>query len=68
MRRILGVSKSGYYAWRSRTPLERRRQDTLLTEKIREIQSRSRETYGYPKVHAELRSLGIGCAQRELRE
>jgi putative transposase len=64
--RMLGVSKSGYYAWRSRPPSERRRQDPLLTEKIREIHSRSRETYGYPRVHAELRSLGIGCGRRRV--
>ena len=35
--RMLGVSKSGYYAWRSRPPSERRGQAALLTEKIREI-------------------------------
>ena len=64
--RMLGVSKSGYYAWRSRPPSERRRQDALLTEKIRQIHSRSRETYGYPRVHAELRSLGIGCGRRRV--
>lgn len=39
--RMLGVSKSGYYAWRSRPPSERSRQDDLLTEKICEIHSRS---------------------------
>jgi putative transposase len=64
--RMLGVSKSGYYAWRSRPPSKRRRRDALLTEKIREIHSRSRETYGYPRVHAELRSLGIGCGRRRV--
>jgi len=64
--RVLGVSKSGYYAWRARPPSERRRQDTLLTEKIREIHSRSRETYGYPRVHAELRSLGVRCGRRRV--
>ena len=64
--RMLGVSKSGYYAWRGRPPSERRRQDALLTEKIHEIHSRSRQTYGYPRVHAELRSLGIGCGRRRV--
>jgi hypothetical protein len=34
---MLGVSKSGHYVSRSRPPSERRRQDALLTEKIREI-------------------------------
>jgi len=64
--RALGVSKSGYYAWRSRPHSGRRRQDAILTEKIREIHSRSRETYGYPRVHAELRSLGIVCGRRRV--
>ncbi len=64
--RILGASKSGYYAWRSRPPSKRSRQDALLTEKICEIHNRSRETYGYPRVHAELRSLGIGCGRRRV--
>jgi len=64
--RMLGVSKSGYYAWRSRPPSERRRQDALLTEKICKIHSRSRETYGYPRIHAELHSLGIGCGRRRV--
>ncbi len=59
-------SKSGYYAWRGRPPSSRTQQDALLTEKIREIHSRSRETYGYPRVHAELRSLGIGCGRRRV--
>jgi putative transposase len=52
--RMLGVSKSGYYAWRSRPPSKRSREDATLTEKIREIHGRSRQTYGYPRVHAEL--------------
>ena len=64
--RMLGVSKSGYYAWRDRSPSRRTRQDVLLTEKIRQIHSRSRKTYGYPRVHAELRSLGIGCGRRRV--
>jgi putative transposase len=64
--RMLGVSKSGYYAWRSRPPSERRRRDALLIEKIRQIHSRSRETYGYPRVHAQLRSLGVKCGRRRV--
>jgi putative transposase len=64
--RMLGASKSGYYAWRRRPPSESRRQDALLIEKIREIHSRSRETYGYLRVHAELRSLGVRCGRRRV--
>ena len=64
--REIGVSKSGYYAWRKRPPSKRVREDVVLTETIREIHSRSRQTYGVPRVHAELRLLGIVCGRRRV--
>lgn len=64
--RMLGVSNSGYYAWRSRPPSKRSREDYALTEKIREVHHRSRETYGSPRVHAELRALGVRCGRRRV--
>jgi putative transposase len=54
---MLGVSKSGSYAWRGRTPSMRNLEDAVLTEKIREIHSTSRQTYVYPRVHDELGAL-----------
>jgi len=54
MCRVLGVSTSGYYAWRVRPPSERARADGGLTETIREIHAGSRGTYGAPRIHAEL--------------
>ena len=62
----VGVSKSGYYAWRGRPPSKRSREDAALAEKIREIHDRSRRTYGYPRVHAELRALGERCGRRRV--
>ena len=64
--RMLGVSKSGYYAWRSRPPSKRSPEDAALTQKIREVHRRSRETYGSPRVHAELRALGVRCGRRRV--
>ncbi len=64
--RVLGVSKSGYYAWRGRPPSKRSREDTALVEKIREVHERSRQTYGYPRVRAELRALGVRCGHRRV--
>jgi putative transposase len=64
--KTVGVSKSGYYAWRDRPPSKRSREDAVLTEKIREVHQRSRETYGYPRVHAELRTLGMRCGRRRV--
>lgn len=64
--RMLGVSKSGYYAWRQRPPSKRSREDATLTAKIREIHQRSRQTYGSPRVHAELRALGTRCGRKRV--
>jgi putative transposase len=66
MCRVLGVSRSGYHDWRGRPLSERRREDAALTEKIREIHERSRETYGSPRVHAELRSIGTRCSRKRV--
>ena len=60
--RVLGVSRSGYYAWRARTPSDRATANTELTGRIREIHKESRGTYGYPRVYAELRSQQVGGA------
>ena len=55
---LLGVSRSGFYAWRKREPSERAREDERLLVLIRSIFKRSRETYGAPRVHAELVDMG----------
>ena len=59
MCRVLGVSTSGYYAWRGRGPSERASTDAALMERIRTIHARSRGTYGVPRVHAELAAEGV---------
>lgn len=64
--RMLGVSRSGYYAWRRRPPSERARFDAVLSEKIETIHRNSRATYGAPRVHAELRAIGIRCARKRV--
>jgi transposase InsO family protein len=63
---MLGVSRSGYYAWRRRSPSERARFDAVLSEKIEMIHRNSRATYGAPRVHAELRAIGIRCGRKRV--
>jgi putative transposase len=58
---LLGVSTSGYYAARSRPPSARSERQTKLTAQIRAIHLASRETYGAPRVHAELNAQGVKC-------
>jgi putative transposase len=66
MCRMLEVSRSGYYGWRDRPPSKRSRENAALVEKVREIHQRSRETYGSPRVHAELRSIGTRCSRKRV--
>lgn len=64
--RMLGVSRSGYYDWRGRSPSVRSRENAILTDKIHEIHQRSRQTYGSPRVHAELRAIGTRCSRKRV--
>jgi putative transposase len=58
MCRLLGVSPSGFYAWKKRQPSARAQANVALTARIRTAHERSRGTYGSPRVHAELREAG----------
>lgn len=62
--RVLGVSTSGYYAWRDREPAARSQEDSMLTARIRRIHQNSRASYGAPRIHAEL-AAGGGCCGRK---
>jgi putative transposase len=66
MCRVLKVSKSGFYGWRNRAPSARARADAWLLEKIACIHGDSRETYGAPRIHFELRTLGVRCARKRV--
>jgi putative transposase len=58
MARVLGVSESGFHAWRRRPASAHVAADAALLKRVRTIHASSRETYGAPRVHAELRAGG----------
>ena len=64
--RVLGVSPSGYWAWRQRGPSPRAQADERLTTRIRDIHRDSRGTYGAPRIHAELAATGTGCGRKRV--
>lgn len=64
--RVLGVSRSGYYAWRERSASVQSQSNHLLTNPIRTIHERSRGTYGAPRIHAELRYEGVRCSRKRV--
>jgi putative transposase len=66
MARVLKVSASGYYAWRSRSASARATADADLTRHIRTIHARSHGTYGAPRVHAELKADGLSIGRKRI--
>ena len=58
MARVLGVSKAGFYAWRDRPPSAHAQADAALLASVRTVHASSRQTYGAPRVHADLRQCG----------
>ena len=52
---VLGVSQSGYFAWRSRKPSQRQLDDMVILAHIRAQFSTSNETYGAPRMYVELK-------------
>jgi putative transposase len=58
MARVLGVSVSGFPAWRCRPSSAHAIADTALLKQIRTVHASSRETYGAPRVQAALKAGG----------
>jgi putative transposase len=61
---VLGVSQSGYFAWRSRPASCRQREDLVLLAHIRSAFARSNETYGSPRLTRELQDEGLHVGRR----
>ena len=64
--RVLGVSRSGYYAWAGRAESARVREDRRLRLTIIEAHRRSRGTYGAPRIFAELRELEVRTSRKRV--
>ncbi len=58
MCRVLKVSKSGYYAWRTRPESARAKTDRELTRVIRRLHGESNGVYGSPKIREDLKDEG----------
>ena len=58
MCRLYGVTRAGFYAWRSRGRSKRELQNDSLAAEIRAVHAESRGTYGSPRVHRSLQGRG----------
>jgi putative transposase len=66
MCRVLQVSRAGFYAAQQRRPSGRARLDQRLRLEIRAAHVASRQRYGAPKIHAELRAQGLCCGHNRV--
>ena len=63
---VLSVSESGYFAWRGRPASSRQNRGMILLAHIRSQFKTSHETYGSPRMHAELQEAGIDVGRHRV--
>jgi putative transposase len=66
MCRVLEVTRSGFYAWRTRAPSERARKDQRLRIEVRAIHRETRGRYGSPRIHKELQARGERVSRKRV--
>ena len=66
MCRLYGVTRAGFYAWRSRAPRERARENAALADRIKAVHRASGGTYGSPRVYRELRRRGCRASENRI--
>ena len=63
---VMGVSRSGYYAWRGRGESVRAQANQGLLVRIRAEYQGSHQTYGSPRIYAALQRQGLVCSRKRV--
>ena len=66
MCRMLRVQRSDYYAWKKKPKSKRALADEFLLVKIKQSFESSQSIYGSPRVHCDLREVGIVCGEKRI--
>ena len=66
MCQLLGVTRSGYYAWQPENVGPRELENRVLVEQIRVEYKLSRQTYGSPRIWASLVGQGVACGRHRV--
>jgi len=64
---VLGVSSSGYYAWKIRPESLLKQEDKALIELIKRSHEKSRQTYGYRHTHQDVIREGKLVSKERIR-
>jgi putative transposase len=62
----LEVSRSSYYSWSKRPTCSRTQENQQLSEQIKQIHQKSRNSYGAPRIHAALKHKGFEVGRHRL--
>lgn len=62
--KVLGVSQSGYFAWKDRPASRRQHEDMVMLAHVRSAYALSHETYGSPRMTRELQDCGFAIGRR----
>lgn len=63
---LMGVSQSGYFAWKARPASRRQHDDMVMLTHIRSAYFLSNETYGSPRMTRELQDQGFTVGRRRI--
>lgn len=63
---VTGVSRSGYYAWRSRPDSRQARANRELLAEIQRIHQSDCSVYGSPRMYKELLARGFQCSENRV--
>jgi putative transposase len=66
MCRTLGITRSGYYAWKRRPPSASSKSDAQLAVEVTAAHRRNRGIYGSPRIHRELRAQGLRVGKKRV--
>lgn len=66
MQEMLGVSRSGYYAWRKRPVSAREMANRELYKKIEVVYNESHKTYGSPRIYHTLDKQDVACSEKRV--
>ena len=66
MCQVFNISRSGYYYWKKYPISKRKIEDMKLKQKITEIYSKSRRTYGSPRIHRKLIREGYPISKKRV--
>lgn len=66
MCQLLGVTRSGYYAWQPDQISPRQLENQVLVEQIHMEYKMSRQTYGSPRIWVRLLGRGVACGRHRV--